>query len=201
MRIDPETVSLGPCPGIVFDQGAASWVVLLPGAAYSAQAPLLWFARRAASDAGRNVLAVVDTYDRAQDAVRWVEERAEAGLAFVRDRDPRPALITKSLTSLAGSLAARDALPAVWLTPLIAAGHELTSTVVAGLEAASAPRLLVGGTADPSWDGVVARSFSDAVVLELEGADHGLEVADLTTSAAHLATVAHAIRAFLEELR
>jgi len=200
VRIDPEPVDLGPCPGVVFDQGAAPWVVLLPGAAYSAQAPLLWFARRAALDAGRNVLAVVDTYDRELDALAWVEQRTHAALAFTHDRDPRPALITKSLTSLASSIAARDRLPAVWLTPLIAAGHELTGTVVTGLQAAAAPRLLIGGTADPSWDGTVARSFRDAEILELDGADHGLEVADLAASAANLATIAAAIRHFLGSL-
>jgi hypothetical protein len=200
VRVYPEPVDLGPCPGVVFDGGAGRWVVLLPGAAYSAQAPFLWFARRAAMDARRNVLAVVDTYERELDAVAWVEERAEAALAFVGDRDPRPALITKSLTSLAGSIAAREALPAVWLTPLIAAGHELTSTVVAGLQAGSGPRLLIGGTADPSWDGAVARSFANAEILELEGADHGLEVAGLATSASHLVAVAEAIRRFLQGL-
>jgi hypothetical protein len=200
MRVYPDPVDLGPCPGLVFDQGATSWVVLLPGAAYSAQAPLLWFARRAAMDAGRNVVAVVDTFDRDVDPVRWVEERVEAALAYVRDRDPQPVVIGKSLTSLAGSIAARDGLPAVWLTPMIAAGHELTAPAVAGLHAGSAPRLLIGGTADPSWDGAVARSFPSAEIVELEGADHGLEVADIATSAANLAAVADAIRRFLESL-
>ena len=200
MRIDPKPVDLGPCPGVVFDQGATSWAVLLPGAAYSVQAPLLWFARRAAVDAGRNVLAVVDTFDRSQDAARWVEERTEASLLFIRDRDARPALIAKSLTSLASPIAAREGLPAVWLTPLIASGHELTAPVVAGLRAGSAPRLLIGGTADPSWDASVARSLAHAQVLELDGADHGLEVEDVATSTSNLATVGRAVRAFLESV-
>jgi hypothetical protein len=198
MRVYPDPVDLGPSPGLVFDQGASSWVVLLPGAAYSAQAPLLWFARRAAMDAGRNVVAVVDTFDRAADPVAWVEERVEAALAHVRGRDPLPVVIGKSLTSLAATVAARDGLPAVWLTPLIAAGHELTPLVVAGLRDGAAPRLLIGGTADPSWDGEVARSFASAEILELEGADHGLEVADIATSAANLGTVADTIRRFLD---
>jgi hypothetical protein len=201
MRVFPESVDLGPCPGLVFDQGAADWVVLLPGAAYSAQAPLLWFARRAAMDAGRNVVAVVDTFGRDVDPVSWVEERVEAALAHVRDRDPRPAVIGKSLTSLAASIAARHRLSAVWLTPMIAPGHELTALVLEGLRAGSASRLFVGGTADPSWDGDVARSFASAEVLELEGADHGLEVPDIAASAANLATVADAIRRFLESIR
>jgi pimeloyl-ACP methyl ester carboxylesterase len=200
MRVYPDPVDLGPCPGLVYDQGASSWVVLLPGAAYSAQAPLLWFARRAAMDAGRNVVAVVDTFDRDVDPVDWVEERVEAAIVHVRDRDERPVVIGKSLTSLAASAAARDRLPAIWLTPMIAAGHELTAPVLEGLRAGSAPRLLIGGTADPSWDGSVARSFPHAEILELEGADHGLEVADIATSAASLATVAEAIRRFIESL-
>jgi len=144
---------------------------------------------------------VVDTFGRDVEPVGWVDERVEAALAHVRDGDPRPVVIGKSLTSLAASVAARDRLPAVWLTPLIAAGHELTPLVLDGLRAGSAPMLLVGGTADPSWDGDVARSFASAETLELEGADHGLEVPDIATSAANLATVADAIRRFLESIR
>jgi predicted alpha/beta-hydrolase family hydrolase len=201
MDVEPRTVDLGPCPGVSFDQGGAAWVVILPGAMYSPEAPLLWFARRAALAAGRNVLTVVDAFDREQNPVTWVEARLEAALANVHERDAHPVVIGKSLTSLAASIAARDHLPAVWLTPLIAAGHPVTPMVVAAMHAGTAPRLLVGGLADPSWDGEVARSFTDAEVLELEGADHGLEDDDIAASAANLATVAGAIQRFLERLR
>jgi predicted alpha/beta-hydrolase family hydrolase len=201
MDVEPRSVDLGPCPGVSFDQGGSAWVVILPGAMYSPQAPLLWYARRAAIASGRNVLTVVDAFDRRQDPVAWVESRLEAALAHVHDRDPGPVVIGKSLTSLAASIAARDRLPAVWLTPLIAAGHPVTPIVVAGMRAGTTPRLLVGGLADPSWDGAVARSFLDAEVLELDGADHGLEVSDLAASAANLATVAGAIQRFLGGLR
>jgi hypothetical protein len=197
----PETVALGPCDGIAFDQGGASWAVILPGAAYSVQAPLLWFARREAIAAGRNVLAVVDTFARDVDPVRWVEERFDAALAYVGDRDPRPVVIAKSLTTLAASSAAQRSLPAVWLTPLIApGGPPFAPLVLAGLREGSAPRLLIGGSADPSWDGSVARSLPAAQVLELQDADHGLEVADIGASIANLEAVADAIRRFLEGL-
>jgi hypothetical protein len=201
MDIEPRTVDLGPCPGVEFDQGGVAWTVILPGAAYSPQAPLLWYARRAALASGRNVLAVVDAFDREQNPVYWVESRLEAALAHVSERDPRPVIVGKSLTSLAASIAARERLPAVWLTPLIAAGHPVTPLVVAGIRAGTAPRLLIGGLADPSWDGAVARSFTDAEVLELDGADHGLEVDDIATSAANLATVADSVQRFLDGLR
>src|SRR5262245_12781797 len=202
MDVEPRTVDLGPCPGVAFDQGAATWVVILPGSMYAPQAPLLWYARRAALASGRNVLTVVDAFtDRGQNPVTWVESRLEAALAHVYDQDPRPVVVAKSLTSLAASIAARERLPAVWLTPLIAAGHPVTPLVVAGMRAGTAPRLLIGGSADPSWDGAVARSFEGAEVLELDGADHGLEVDDREASATNLATVAGAIRRFLEGLR
>jgi hypothetical protein len=202
MDVEPITIDLGPCPGVSFDQGGPAWVVILPGAMYSPQAPLLWYARRAALANGRNVLTVVDAFvDRNQNPVTWVESRLEAALEHIHDRDPRPAVVAKSLTTLAASIAAREGLPAIWLTPLIASGHPTTPMVVAGLRAGTAPRLLIGGLADPSWDGAVARSFTNAEVLELEGADHGLEVDQIATSAANLATVADAIRRFLDGLR
>lgn len=43
---------------------------------------------------------------------------------------------------------------------------------VAGLRQRRAPALLVGGTADPAWDGALARTLSDDV-HELEGVNHG----------------------------
>jgi hypothetical protein len=116
---------------VAFHQGTESWAIVLPGAGYSAQAPLLWYARRAVFEAGRSVLVVTDTFDSQTDEpIRWVEERAEATLSHVRPRDANPLLITKSLTSLAARLAAAEGLPAVWLTPLIAG----QGTAVAGAD-------------------------------------------------------------------
>ena len=54
----------------------------------------------------------------------------------------------------------------------------------------TAPALLVGGTADPSWDGALARELSDDV-LELDGADHGLARVE------HLPPIVDAIEAFI----
>jgi hypothetical protein len=61
-------------------------------------------------------------------------------------------------------------LAAVWLTPLL---HR--PEVVEALARASAPFLLVGGTADPSWDGAVARRLTPHV-LEVPDAHHGMLV-------------------------
>src|SRR3990170_7500534 len=118
-----------------------------------------------------------DVFDRqSDDPIRWVEERGEATLSHVRVHDAHPLLITKSLTSLAARLAAAEGLPAVWLTPLIAdQGTAVAAQVLAGLRAGIEPRLLIGGSDDPSWDGRVASTLSNAEILELPGADHLLE--------------------------
>lgn len=180
MALAVETIEIGSYHAVAFDHGAPSWAIVLPGAGYSAQAPLLWYARRAAMTRGRNVLVVADAYDRQRDdAAQWVEERAAAALRYVRARDQHPLLIAKSLTSLAAPLAAAERLPAVWLTPLIAGtATSVASRVLAGLRAASEPMLLIGGSADPTWDGTVAATMPNARVLELAGADHSLEAPD-----------------------
>lgn len=200
MPVTISDVDLGPCPGRVYNQGADRWAVILPGANYGPDAPLLWFARKSALSNGRNVVAVRDSFDRSGDPQAWVEQRALAALAQT-GTDPYPVLIAKSLTTLTTGLAAGRSLPSVWLTPLVANGHPMSSAVVAGLVAATAPCLLVGGTADESWDGSIARSVRAAEVLEIDGGDHVLEVpgnARLTFEA--LEVVTNAIDGFLSDL-
>jgi hypothetical protein len=176
VAVRPTDVDLGVCRGVRFDRGADASVILLPGANYPTAAPLLWFAREAALAAGRNALAVMDSYDGTTDPQRWAEERAEAAIPHVGDV-AQPILVAKSITSLAAPLAARLGLPAVWLTPLInEAGTSVSKPVIDGLAEASTPFLLIGGSADPSWDGARARSFMRAEVLEIADADHALQV-------------------------
>ncbi|MFB9237212.1 alpha/beta hydrolase [Plantactinospora siamensis] len=108
----------------------------------------------------------------------------------------RPLLIGKSLGTLAAPLAAERGLPAVWLTPLLRVGP-----VVEALRRATAPMLLVGGTADHThWDGALARTLSSHV-LEIPDADHGLLVpGPLARSAAVLGQVAAAVEEFLDDV-
>jgi hypothetical protein len=83
----------------------------------------------------------------------------------------------------------------VWLTPLLT-----VSWVAAALDRATAPFLLVGGTADAYWDGALARRLSPHV-LEVEGADHGMYVpGPLTDSIAVLGGVVVAVAAFLDAI-
>ncbi len=204
MGVTVERLQLGSCQAVAFDQGTASWAIVMPGAGYSTQAPLLWYARRAALEAGRSVLVVTDVFDRqSDDPIRWVEKRGEATLSYVRAHDVHPLLITKSLTSLAARLAAAEGLPAVWLTPLIAdQGTPVAAQVLSGLRSGSEPRLLIGGSDDPSWDGQVASTLSNAEILELPGADHSLEAPeDVARSLDHLKRVTDAISRFAARLK
>lgn len=106
-----------------------------------------------------------------------------------------PLLIGKSLGTNAATLAADRGLPAVWLTPLLTAPW-----VVAALGRATAPFLLVGGTADSYWDGAVARRLSPHV-CEVEGADHGMFVpGPLGDSIAVLGRIVAAAEHFLDEI-
>jgi len=106
-----------------------------------------------------------------------------------------PLLIAKSLGTNAAPLAAERALPAVWLTPLLA-----VPWVAAALARATAPLLLVGGTADEVWDGALARRLSPHV-LEVEGADHGMYVpGPLTDSMAVLGRLVVAVDEFLDAI-
>lgn len=104
----------------------------------------------------------------------------------------RPLLVAKSLGTNAAAVAAERSLPAVWLTPV------LTMPWVAdALGRATAPFLLVGGTADELWDGDLARRLTPHV-FEVPDADHGMYVpGPLTDSVAILGRVVVAVEEFL----
>jgi pimeloyl-ACP methyl ester carboxylesterase len=107
----------------------------------------------------------------------------------------KPVLIGKSLGTLAASLAADRGLAAVWFTPLLT-----DEPTVLALRRTSAPCLLIGGTADPWWDGSAARS-ARTQLIEVEGADHGMFVpGELSASAAVLSQVMTAVEQFLDQL-
>ena len=81
-------------------------------------------------------------------------------------------MIGKSLSSDVADLAADRGLPAVWLTPLLD-----RPGIVAALARTTRPTLLVGGTADPTWQPDVLPDNVMLDRLELDGLDHGLQAA------------------------
>jgi hypothetical protein len=173
--------------------------VVIPGRMFGSGAPLPMYTGDLAESRG----ATVHRHDWAGEPPEPSLLRGLAGQDYVRaeltpvlDRlSGRPLLIGKSLGTHAAALAAQRDLPAVWLTPILA-----SPVVVGALQRATAPFLLLGGTADAAWDGPLARRLTPHV-FEVPGADHGMYVpGPLTDSIAVLARVVEAVAEFLDEI-
>jgi hypothetical protein len=166
-------------------------VVLLPGATYPTRAPLLWFARETALRRGWTVVEVLDEWRSGEDPRSWAVARCQA--AITAARTDTIAIVGKSMASLASGVAVELALPAVWLTPLLD-----DDAVVADLERASAPRLLVGSPADPCWRPERLTRRTGMTVLELGALDHSFTADAGPAASLHaLATVTAAVDAHL----
>jgi hypothetical protein len=183
---------------VVIDTPSPRAVAVLPGGLGGPFAPLPSFATSAAEARGARVHrawweapAGLEPSGRAA----WVVRRAAPVLDEAAAAVPGGSVLVvgKSLGSAAAALVGERGFPAVWLTPLLT-----DPQVVAGLRAARAPFLLVGGTSDAWWDGGLARELTP-FVLEVDGADHGMEVpGPLAASAAVLGQVATGIEHFLD---
>ena len=176
-------VDLGICHGYEYDGDPARTAVILPGRMLAGM-PVNAFAQQGLTKAGWRVVQVWDEYlDPDEDAHQWVHERLAAA---VRHAPEARALLVvgKSMGTLGAADAAEHGWPGIWLTPLLNDGES-----VVALRRRTAPALLIGGTADPMWNGRVARELTDDV-LELDGADHGLAKSE------HLPQIVDAVAAF-----
>jgi hypothetical protein len=93
--------------------------VVLPGARYSPDAPLLFFATEAALGRGWDVRQVwwdVPRFGSEAEELAWVGDQLDAALD---DHDGRVLVVGKSLGTLAAGRAAERRLDAAWLTPLL----------------------------------------------------------------------------------
>jgi hypothetical protein len=173
--------------------------ILAPGGSYGADGPLLMYARLAVQRRGGHANPIVWEPSAGSDFSRQhrrVASQVEAAVEEVTvATGGAPVVIGKSLGSLAAPVAADRGLAAVWFTPLLT-----DEPTVAALRRATAPCLLVGGTADQFWDGPAARSLP-AEVVEIDGADHGMFVPGrLAASAAVLGQVITAVEDFLDRV-
>ena len=161
-----QSIDLGMCRGCLWDGDPRRVAIGLPGA-FTVGSPGLIFSLQAIVRQGWSAIQVVDEFhDLGGDPTSWVVERATAAIERAAGAD-RILVVSKSLSTRASGLVADGGYPAVWLTPLLD-----DPVSVAGLERRTAPALLVGGTADPTWNGPLARRLSGDV-LELKGVDHG----------------------------
>ena len=172
-------------------------MVLIPGAMLGPHQPLLsytWLAGRARGAEAYHVEWPADrpSFADLAAAAPWVIGQIAAALAAFPVR--QPVLVGKSLGTYAAALAAERSLPGIWHTPLLS-----DPQCVAALRQAGAPYLLIGGTADPHWNGELARTLTPHVV-EIPDADHGMIVVGepLARSAAVLGRVVTAIENFLD---
>lgn len=166
--------------------------VLIPGRRYSPNHPLLYYAR-----------SVLETQGWSVEEVWWEEEDFASEEAVIKKATRtlekvahnNPLVVGKSLGSLLLPYVVQRGWPAIWLTPLL---NE--PDLIAALKNAKAKTLLVGGTADDSWDSDVAKA-SGQQVLELPGAHHGLEISgDPVASVELLKEIVAAMTLFVESL-
>ena len=176
-------VDLGICHGYEYDGDPARTAVILPGRMLAGM-PVNAFAQQGLTQAGWRVVQVWDEYlDSDEDADEWVHERLAAAVRSVPEAR-QLVVVGKSMGTRAAVDAAEHGWPGIWLTPLLEDAES-----VSFLRRRTAPALLIGGTADPMWNGRIAREITDDV-LELQGADHGLAKAE------HLQEIVDAVAAF-----
>lgn len=145
--------------------------LVIPGGRFGPAAGLLWYAGSVAERCGATVHRHSWSREPSDPFQPEIESWVCAEVARVLDGvGGSPLLIAKSLGTNAAVLAAERALPAVWLTPVLT-----VPWIASAMGRATAPFLVVGGTADPMWDGALARRTSP-YVLEVEGADHGMQL-------------------------
>jgi hypothetical protein len=170
--------------------------VVIPGGRYGPVAPLTMYAGDVAERRGAAVHRYSWSHKPPMPLGPAIEGWVCGEVIPVLDAvGGSPLLIGKSLGTVSAAVAVRRSLPAVWLTPLLT-----LPWATAALGRASAPFLLVGGTADEFWDGALARRLSP-YVLEVEGADHNMYVpGPLTDSIMVLSRVVVAIEEFLDTI-
>jgi hypothetical protein len=157
---------------------------MLPGRTYSCGMSLLAWTTRALQATGWTVwqaewdLSVVPDEPRA--FIQGVAQQL-----YDMERQPGPVLIVaKSLGTLAAHWGAERRYPAVWLTPVLKAAGSYplpahSEALADQIREYPIDNLVVGGTGDILWQ---AGFRGSGQVLEVEGADHGLEVPDWRTS-------------------
>jgi pimeloyl-ACP methyl ester carboxylesterase len=170
----------------------ARCAVVLPGIRYFSQAPLLWFVREAAQARSWSVVEVDERAPRDQEPFAWMRAQAESALEAASGAE-RVVVVGKSLGTAAAPMVSG---PAVWLTPLLD-----QPDVASAINSATAPTLLVGSRADPTWADGPAPGNAALEVLELDGLDHSLQVSrDPLASLDVLRDVTARAGAFLERL-
>lgn len=177
---------------VVHGDDAGRTAVVLPGQGYHADMPLLYYTRRLLLDRGWLVREIW-WRPPPDDPLAWASAQ---GAAAVREAgSPNQLLVVgKSLGSLAIPAAVSAGAYGIWLTPLL--GEPSVADALSGL---NERHLLVGSLTDRSWDAERA-SETGAIVHELAGADHGLELPTVQDTLTNLVGVLARISSFVDGL-
>ncbi|MGI8994019.1 MAG: hypothetical protein ACR2FP_06920, partial [Nocardioidaceae bacterium] len=186
-----------------FDPGfqpSTKVAIVFPGAGYSPAHPLLEFGRQSLLQHGWTVQQVWwdrPNDERDDDLATWVCDQARAAVGQETGAS-RLLLLAKSLGTLASPVAAEHRLDAIWLTPLFDDPQSIAA--IAQNSRGGARQLLVGGSADPSWNADGARDLG-CEVLDLPGVNHfGVVPDDVIRSVEVHLQVTCAVEAFLTRL-
>ncbi|MCW2796431.1 MAG: hypothetical protein JWM79_1928 [Nocardioides sp.] len=170
-------------------------VLMLPGRAYPCGMSLLAWTTRALQATGWTVFqAEWDLSTFPPEPRAFIEGVAQQLDQMERQTGP-VLIVAKSLGTLAAHWGAEQGYAAVWLTPILKSaglyplpGH--CDALAERIREYPTDNLVVGGTADDLWQ---TGFRGTGKVLEIEGADHSLEVADWRTSIRQHQDVASAV--------
>ncbi|GAA1347520.1 hypothetical protein [Arthrobacter roseus] len=149
----------------------AKVAVLLPGANYPVEAPLLFWVAEMLVGSGWHVQAVRWTLDDAARSEPY-EYTANAAQQAIADAPTTETtlIVAKSFGTLCIPWADEADIPGLWLTPILT-----DEKVRATLAATSRRDVLIGGSRDELWDGG-RRDEKASTFIEIAGADHGLQI-------------------------
>ncbi|MFE4228338.1 hypothetical protein ACFRJ8_10685 [Arthrobacter sp. NPDC056886] len=180
-------------PGCESHQRENKVAVLVPGAGYKVESPLLYWPAEQLRDRGWQVQAIRWTGDDepGDDPHEFAARAVQQAFAESPPADHR-LIVAKSFGTFSIPWAEEAQVPAIWLTPI------LTDDLIRRtLTETAKPDLLIGGSKDKFW---VPDALSEAAAtfVEIQDANHSLEVPnDWRASIAAHVQVFTAIEQFL----
>jgi hypothetical protein len=182
-------------PGSESNQGETETkvAVLVPGAGYKVESPLLYWPAELLRDRGWQVRAIrwTDDDEPGDDPHGFAARAVQQAFADSAPADIR-LIVAKSFGTFSIPWAEQAQVPAIWLTPILtddAIRRTLTGT--------KKPDLLIGGSDDKFW-ATGALSETAPTFVDIQDANHSLEVPnDWRASLAAQVQVFTAIERFL----
>lgn len=152
-------------------QGAPGVAVVVPGAGYKAEAPLLYWPAELLKDRGWYVRAIrwTDDDNPGDDPHGFAARAVEEAFAEAPDAGQR-LIVAKSFGTFAIPWAHAAAVPGIWLTPILT-----DQAIRTTLSETRKTDLLIGGSRDEFWD-TAGLPGTAGTFLEIDDADHSLQV-------------------------